>query len=103
MSNNNDKRRENRDAVAISVWENEGGALDRGDINHHYGRRREPAGSWTVYHVFTGAPAELEGWSTVGLEETDATATMILLNAHNAKRRKAASLQQTFATQFQTA
>ncbi len=93
--NDHDTCRENCEAVDISIWENEGGALDRCDMNHHYGRRREPAGSWTVYHVFTGTPAELEGWSMVGLGETDATATMILLNAHNAKRRIAASLQQT--------
>ena len=75
MNDNNDKCRENRDAVDISIWENEGGALDRCDMNHHYGRRIEPDGSWTIYHVFTGAPAELEGWSMAGLGETDATAT----------------------------
>ena len=39
MNDTNDKARENRDAVDISIWENEGGASDRYDMNHHYGRR----------------------------------------------------------------
>ena len=100
MNDNNDRCRENRDAVDISVWENEGGALDRSNMNHHYGRRIEPDGSWTIYHVFTGAPADMGSRPMTGLGETDATTTMIILNAHNAQRRKAASLQQTFATRF---
>ena len=92
MNDNNHKCRENRDAVDISIWENEGGALDRCDMNHHYGRRIEPDGSWTVYHVFTGAPADMGSRPMAGLSKTDATARMIILNAHNAKRRIAASL-----------
>jgi hypothetical protein len=93
MNDNNDNCRENRDAVDISIWENEGGALDRCDMNHHYGRRVEPDGSWTIYHVFTGAPAELQGWSMAGLSKIDATSRMIILNAHNEKRRKSATLR----------
>jgi hypothetical protein len=100
MNDNNDKYHQTRDAVDVSVWENEGGASDRHDTNHHYGRRIEPDGSWTIYHVFTGVPAEMGSRPMAGLDETDATTTMIILNAHNAKRRKAASLQQTFATRF---
>ena len=100
MNDNNDKGHENRDAVDTSVWENEGGALDRSNISHLYGRRLELDGSWTIYHVFTGAPADVGSRPMAGLGETDATTTMIILNAHNAKRRKAASLQPTFATRF---
>ena len=100
MNDNNDECRENRGAFDINIWENEGGALDRCDMNHHYGRRIEPDGSWTIYHVFTGAPADMGSLPMAGLSKTDATARMIILNAHNAKRRKAASLQQTFATRF---
>ena len=65
----------------MSTWENEGGALARDDMSHYFGRRVEPDKSWTVYHVFSGAPAELEGWSMAGLGETEATSTMIFLNA----------------------
>ncbi len=48
MNDNNDRCRENRDALDIGVWENEGGALDRSSMHHHYGRRIEPDGSWTI-------------------------------------------------------
>jgi hypothetical protein len=96
MNDNDDKCRENRDAVDISNWENEGGASDRYDMNHHYGRRIELDGSWTIYHVFTGAPADVGRRPTTGLSKTEATTRMIILNAHNAKKRKAASLQQMF-------
>ena len=100
MNDNNDNCRENHDAVEIGIWENEGGALDRYDMNHYYGRRIEPDRSWTVYHAFTGSPADMGGRPMAGLSEIDATTRMISLNAHNAKRRKAATLQQTFATRF---
>jgi hypothetical protein len=100
MNDSNDKCRENHDAVDISIWENEGGAVDRYDMNHHYGRRIEPDGSWTIYHVFTGAPADMGSRPTAGLSKTEATTRMIILNARNAKRRKAASMKQTFATRF---
>jgi hypothetical protein len=96
---NDNKYCENLDARDLNVWENEGGALDRHDMNHHYGRRIEPNRSWTIYHVFTGGPAELEGWSMTGLGESHATATMIFLDARNAKTRES-KLQQTFATRF---
>ena len=78
MNDTNHKCRENRDAVDISIWENEGGALDRCDMNHHYGRRIEPDGSWTVYHVFTGAPADMGSRSMAGLSKTDATTRVII-------------------------
>jgi len=63
---------------------------DWDDMNHDYGRRIEPDRSWTVYHVFTGGPAELPNQSMTGLGEADATAKMLFLNAHNGERRKAA-------------
>jgi hypothetical protein len=99
MNDNSDRCRDNGDALDIPVWENEGGASGPYDMNHHYGRRIEPDGSWTVYHVFTGVPADMGSRPMAGLSETDATTTMIVLNAH-ARRREAASLQQTLATRF---
>jgi hypothetical protein len=80
-----DQRNENgRDAMDISVWENEGGALAQHSIYHNYGRRVEMDGSWTIYHVFTGVPAVLDGRAMTGLRRAEATATMINLNARNA-------------------
>ena len=99
MSDNAYKCHQTHDAVDISVWENEGGALDRSNMNHHYGRRREPDKSWTIYHVFTGTPAEVSGRPMIGLSERAATTTMILLNIRNTERRSA-RLRQVFASPF---
>ena len=46
-----------RNILAVGVWENEGGAPGRDSLDRQYGRRIEADRSWTVYHVFTGAPA----------------------------------------------
>ena len=48
-------------ALAISVWENEGGARapDAPD-GQFFGRRVEMDRSWTIYHVFTGIPARVD-------------------------------------------
>lgn len=95
--NDNNKCPENRHAIDIGAWENEGGSPDRDDMEHHFGRRIEPDRSWTIYHVFTGVPADMPSRLMVGLSETDATSTMICLNERNMKRRHAASLQQAVA------
>ena len=98
---NDNIHHEKLNATELGSWENEGGALARDDdMSHYYGRRVEPNKSWTIYHVFSGAPAELEGWSMAGLGETEATSTMIFLNARNARRRRTSSLRQVFATRF---
>ncbi|UXN66234.1 hypothetical protein N8E89_23935 (plasmid) [Phyllobacterium sp. A18/5-2] len=56
-----------QNAIDIGVWENEGGALHRFGMHHHYGRRIEPKRSWTVYHVYTGVSADLGKRSTTDL------------------------------------
>jgi hypothetical protein len=38
-----------RHTLAISIWENEGGAPGPNSMDYHYGRRLEVGGS---YHVF---------------------------------------------------
>lgn len=65
----------------------------RRDIDHDYGRRIEPDSTWTIYHVFTGVPAEIGKRAMVGMTENNATAAMIWLNAYNAQRRKALCFQ----------
>jgi len=44
-----------------------------GAMSHDYGRRVEVNTSWTIYHVFTGRPAEIGARPMVGLSEFDAT------------------------------
>jgi hypothetical protein len=44
-------------ALAISVWENEGGSQAPDTPDGQFGRRVEMDRSWTIYHVFTGVPA----------------------------------------------
>jgi hypothetical protein len=80
-------------AIDIGVWENEGGALHHFNMHHHYGRRIEPNRSWTVYHVYTGLPADLGKRSTTGLNEVTATSMMMSLNAKNVERRRAARIK----------
>lgn len=81
-------------SIDIAVWENEGGAPHRFSMHHHYGRRIEPNGSWTVYHVYTGLPAEMGNYATTGLNEISATRMMLSLNANNVERRQAARNRQ---------
>jgi hypothetical protein len=53
------------------------------DLNDFYGRRVEADRSWTVYHVFTGVPASLDGRAMVGLGRAAATDRMLDLNRRN--------------------
>ena len=55
--------------------------------DHQYGRRVEADSSWTVYHVFTGVPADAGCGVMTGLSRTDATNTMMSLNRHSARLR----------------
>lgn len=45
-----------------------------------YGRRIETDRSWTVYHVFTGIPADADAGATTGLNRAEATDRMTSLN-----------------------
>jgi hypothetical protein len=79
--------RERHHALAVAIWENEGGAPGRDSMDHQYGRRIERDGSWSVYHVFTGVPAEIQGQRMTGMSRTDATQDMLSLNRGNEGRR----------------
>ena len=72
-----------RNALAIGVWENEGGAPERVSLDEQYGRRVESDRSWTVYHVFTGVPAHADGQIMTGLSRSDASNGMLSLNRRN--------------------
>jgi hypothetical protein len=88
MSSHHDETEFKRRALEIGVWENEGGAPSRDSMDHHYGRRVETDGSWSVYHVYTGNPAEIGGRSMTGMSRTSATREMISLNHGNEERRR---------------
>ncbi|WEX75780.1 hypothetical protein PYH37_000791 [Sinorhizobium numidicum] len=75
-------------ALAISIWEDEGGAPAPDTTDHQYGRRIEADRSWTVYHVFTGVPARIGGNTMVGLSRSGATEGMLSLNRRNIERWK---------------
>lgn len=85
--NNKEERKQNAAVSAIDLWENEGGA-HRHTPDHHYGRRVEADRSWTVYHVFTGVPARIDGNMMIGLSQGAATDGMLSLNRHNEARRQ---------------
>lgn len=85
MKDRNESQRR-RDAAAIGVWDNEGGAPCSSE--HQVGRRIEADRSWTVYHVFTGIPVHVDGQSMTGLTRSRATSGMMFLNLRNAARHK---------------
>ncbi len=69
-----------RRALAIGIWENDGGAPAIDSDDHDYGQRVEADRSWTVYHVFSGVPARVDGVTMTGLKRSDATDSMLSLN-----------------------
>lgn len=55
----------------------------------HFGVRVESDRTWTVYHVFSGVPAEFDGRSMIRLGRAAATGSMLAMNRRNAARRSA--------------
>ena len=47
---------------------------------YRYGRRVEKNGTWTIYHVFSGVPAEFASWKMVGLNVKTAERALKILN-----------------------
>ncbi|RWM06932.1 MAG: hypothetical protein E5X80_08545 [Mesorhizobium sp.] len=77
-----------RDARPRLREENAGGAQASDFRDHQYGRRVEADRSRTVYHVFTGIPAHVNGASVIGLSRSEATKSMLSLNFCNSERRR---------------
>ena len=75
-------------AHSIGVWENEGGAPAPDRPDDQFGRRVEVDGSWTIYHVFTGVPARVDGTTMTDLSRAAATDGMLSLNIRNVERTK---------------
>jgi hypothetical protein len=87
-----------RHALAISVWENEGGARASDTPDDQFGRRVEMDRSWTIYHVFTGVPARVDGSALTDLSQSAATDGMLSLNLRNVKRQKERNTRRRFAS-----
>ncbi|WP_197435065.1 hypothetical protein [Nitratireductor arenosus] len=86
MNPQDDNTERLRNLLAISVWDNEGGAAGRHALDDQYGRRIEPDRSWTVYHVFSGVPVRAGGQNMTNLSRVDATESMLSLNRRNQGR-----------------
>ena len=69
---------------AIDIWENEGGALRHSHVQRQFGRRIEANRQWTVYHVFSGVPASMGPRKLTGMSRSEATRSMMALNASGA-------------------
>ena len=66
--------------LEIDAWENEGGALPNRALRYQYGRRIESDRSWTIYHVFTGDPACIDGHILTDLTRLEAAEKLLMLN-----------------------
>src|ERR1700678_2932218 len=88
MNTYSNETERDRRALAISVWENEGGARAHDTPDGQFGRRVEMDRSWTIYHVFTGVLARVDGSALTDLSRAAATDGMLSLNLRNVKRRK---------------
>ncbi len=71
----------------MGLRDDEDAATERDSKGHQYGRRIEADRSWTIYHVFTGVPANAEGRTMTGLSRADATCGMLSLNLGDTARR----------------
>jgi hypothetical protein len=81
MNTDSNETEPDRRALAISVWENEGGARAPDTPDGQFGRRVEMDRSWTIYHVFPGIPARVDGSALTDLSRSAATDGMLSLFA----------------------
>ncbi|WP_312891209.1 hypothetical protein [Mesorhizobium silamurunense] len=75
------------ESLTAIVLENEGGAPERDSMDYLYGRRVEQDGSWSIYHVFTGVPAVIQGRRMTGMSRSNATHCMLSLNRRDEGQR----------------
>lgn len=60
------KSKHEEHALALSVWESEGGAPDRSGQFYQCGRRFEGDGTYTIHHLFTGETVRTGHWTMAG-------------------------------------
>lgn len=93
MSSQNSNTELKRHAVAIGNWENDGGAIAQQAVDNDYARRIEFDNSWSVYHVFSGAPACVDDVVLTGLTRSSATEKMLRLNRETVLRKQRRQLR----------
>ena len=81
-----------REVLAIDVWENEGGAPVGEQMVIQYGRRIEADRTWTIYHVFTGVPAVINGKLMTGMSDAASLNSLMLGKADQLAARLALPL-----------
>ncbi|KQU81832.1 hypothetical protein ASD02_34840 [Ensifer sp. Root1252] len=69
-------------ARTIIRWKNEGHAPHQIHGRYQFGRRVEVDGSWTIYHVFSGKPAQVDAWRMTGLNRENADQALDVLNTY---------------------
>ncbi|RVI61060.1 hypothetical protein CN192_00205 [Sinorhizobium medicae] len=74
------KSKHEEHALALSVWESEGGAPDSSGQLYQYGRRLEGDGTYTIHHVFTGDKVRIGSWTMEGLNAKNAARALRVLN-----------------------
>lgn len=75
----------------------------RDGSDHQYGRRIEADRRWTVYHVFSGIPADADAGATTGLNRVEATDMMRSLNRRDDGRESGCSAPKRAASFTRTA
>jgi len=78
--------------LPVKVWEDSNRTPDSVSFDYDYGRRIESDRSWTVYHVFTGVVARIDGVTMTGMSCSDATGMMLSLNRRNVLFRRTRTL-----------
>lgn len=84
MNNHTSEARTCQNTASIVV----GASIGTDSMDHHYGRRVEQDGSWSIYHVFTGVLAVAEGRSLTGMSRSCATQGMLAMNHRSESRRR---------------
>lgn len=87
-----------REASGVSETRHSRSADDRRD--RQFGRRVEADRSWTVYHVFTGVPADGGSAAMTGLSRADATDMMMSLNRRATRRQADLAVPRSPAVQL---
>jgi len=72
-------------ARSLERWDDDGGAPGPYAMYCEYGRRIESDGSWTIYDVCTGFPAEIGGHLMKAMNAADSMSQLMQINSDGAK------------------
>ncbi len=60
----------------------------RDHLTNRYSTRIEPDGTWTIFDLFTGLPADYYGRPTTLMDEDNSRSLCIVMNALDKQRRR---------------